>query len=478
MVDQEVIHKLRMLSGREREVLKLFCEGNNHETIGKILFIGKNTVKTHMGNIYIKLGLEHLPSSARRMIIYQTYCPAVHEFAEEPVKQKPVNPEPVKPEPVDAQPVNPEAVEPEPVIPEPEEPNPVEPEPVVPEPVVPEPEPEPVPDEIIDMVNEDEHALMVVKPIINIPPIEDEQKQKSKEEEEKEKEEEKKVKQIEGKVAKPKKHFWRWVLFFIIIALLVFGGMQVYTWARGFITGIVQPLSVQNIPAMVPTGNQVQPTTQLTSIPTKEAVVVPTNTEIPSTPIPTHAPAPKITLPFNENFSNGINSPWKVEFGKWFVADSGASITINDVYDNVGSIVIDDPTLTNYILRVTVYTPHIFAASQGQYGVVVRYGADRDQNIIFYTDKNGNSKWAYAPSLSDLPFYLPGITDKMIDTGNSTVKLEITVSGNTFTAKVDGKKIDQFSMTGYENGGVALITACGSIGSCPSFSDLSIEPIN
>ena len=122
MADQEVIHKLRMLSGREREVLKLFCEGNDYKTIGEILFIKESTVKTHIGHIYIKLGLDHLPSSARRMIIYQTYCPAVHEFDLTSHGEEPVKPEPVKPEPM---------------------------------------EPEPVPDEVIDMVNEDEHALVV-----------------------------------------------------------------------------------------------------------------------------------------------------------------------------------------------------------------------------------------------------------------------------------------------------------------------------
>ena len=475
MVDQEVIHKLRMLSSREREILKLFCEGNKYKAIGETLFIGENTVKTHIGNIYIKLGLEHLPSSARRMIIYQTYCPAVHEFdltsyAEEPVKPKSVDPESVKPEPVAPEPVNPEAVEPEPVEPEAVEPEPVkpepeEPEPVAPEPVVPEPEPEPepVPDEVIDMVNEDEHALMVVEPIIvDFPSIRKDEP--------------------EPPIVDPP--ITTITINYRIIGIIIFILFVIATccgiyFARNVLFNPATPAS-QSAIVLNPQGNQAIPTSQPILVSTASPTLTPTETRIPPTitPAPTQIPVPKITLPFNDNFSNGINPPWKVEFGKWFVADSGASITINDVYDNVGSIVIDDPTLTNYILRVNVYTPHIFAASQGQYGVVVRYGADRDQNIIFYTDSNGNSKWAYAPSLSDLPFYLPGITDKMMDTGNSTVKLEITVNGNTFTAKVDGKKIDQFSMTGYENGGVALITACGSIGSCPSFSDLSIEPIN
>ena len=433
MVDQEVIHKLRLLSGREREILKLFCEGNEYKTIGKILFISENTVKTHMGNIYIKLSLHELPSSARRMIIHQTYCLAVHEMALVPQGEEPVKPEPEEPESV---------------------------------------EPEPVPDLVMEMVEKDEKALVVIEPIIvDIPPIEEEPKTNPKKDEGK-------VKQIKPKNKGKIRRFWRRMLFIMIIALIAFGGIQVYSWARGFITDVVQPIIAQNTPETIPTKSQVQPTTQPTRIPTQKVVVVPTNTELPATPVPTHTPAPKITLPFIDDFSNGINSPWSVGYGKWFVTDSGASISISDIYDDAGSIVLDDPTLTDYKLRVKVHTPHMWSASQGQFGVIVRYRSNRDQNIIFYMNSNGRFKWAYIESMSELPFYLPDVTGVDKDLGSTDVTLEIVVSGNTFTARVDGANVDQFSMTGYENGGIALITSCGRIGSCPSFSDLSIESIN
>ncbi len=43
------------LSGRENEVLKLLCEGENYKTIAAALFISTNTVKAHIKSIYEKL---------------------------------------------------------------------------------------------------------------------------------------------------------------------------------------------------------------------------------------------------------------------------------------------------------------------------------------------------------------------------------------------------------------------------------------
>ena len=43
------------LSGRESEVLKLLCEGENYKTIASKLFISSNTVKAHIKKIYFKL---------------------------------------------------------------------------------------------------------------------------------------------------------------------------------------------------------------------------------------------------------------------------------------------------------------------------------------------------------------------------------------------------------------------------------------
>jgi len=429
MANQDIIDKLRSLTSQQKKVLKGVCEGKPYKEIAKELFLSIETIKTHMGNVYLKLGLTDLPPTLRKKIIFEEYWPVFKEFDfdSSAIHQD---------EPEDTE------------------------------------EPEPVPEEVIDIVENDEKALVVIEPIIvDIPPVGEEPETNPKKDQGK-------VKQIKPKNGKKKRRFWRWMLFFIIIALIVFGSMQVYSWARRFLNNVVVPMVAQETPEVIPTQGFVQPTPQPISKPTIEAVVVPTITAIPPTPQPTRTLSPKISLPFYDNFSNGISSPWKVGYGNWFVTDSGASISISDLNDDSGSIVLDDPTLTDYKMRVKVHTPHMWSANQGQFGVVVRYGSNRDQNIIFYMDSNGRFKWSFIESLSELSFYQPAVTGVDKDAGSTDVTLEIEVIGNTFIAKVNGAKIDQFSMTGYEKGGVILMTKCGNVGSCPSFSDLSIEPIN
>jgi len=409
MDDKHILENLGKLTAHQREILDLICQGKDNQYIAKRLFITNGAVRAHKAAIDAKLGIDHFTVNERKKIIFQQFCPALH------------------------QPKSPE------IINEPEE-------------------PESEPQEPTNEEKSEGPEIIDVKPVENKPS------------------------QINN-VEKPIKirRGWVWaVVILIVLVLMVICGINLFRLLNPFISNFQVATEQANskIEESVQETIQVQPTTQPTRIPTQKVVVVPTNTELPATPVPTHTPAPKITLPFIDDFSNGINSPWSVGYGKWFVTDSGASISISDIYDDAGSIVLDDPTLTDYKLRVKVHTPHMWSASQGQFGVIVRYRSNRDQNIIFYMNSNGRFKWAYIESMSELPFFLPDVTGVDKDLGSTDVTLEIVVSGNTFTARVDGANVDQFSMTGYENGGIALITSCGRIGSCPSFSDLSIESIN
>jgi two-component system response regulator DevR len=47
-----------LLTGRERDVLRLLVAGLSNRDIGKRLYLSPDTVKTHLGNIYRKLGVE------------------------------------------------------------------------------------------------------------------------------------------------------------------------------------------------------------------------------------------------------------------------------------------------------------------------------------------------------------------------------------------------------------------------------------
>jgi DNA-binding NarL/FixJ family response regulator len=49
---------LKMLSGREREVLELFCDGKTNKEIADELFISTRTVESHKGHIMHKLELK------------------------------------------------------------------------------------------------------------------------------------------------------------------------------------------------------------------------------------------------------------------------------------------------------------------------------------------------------------------------------------------------------------------------------------
>jgi DNA-binding CsgD family transcriptional regulator len=73
MVEQDVIAKLRSLSKREKDILLLVCDGRSYEEIAEEFFISINTVKSHVGHIYIKLGLDGLPRSLRRTILSKEY---------------------------------------------------------------------------------------------------------------------------------------------------------------------------------------------------------------------------------------------------------------------------------------------------------------------------------------------------------------------------------------------------------------------
>ncbi|WP_281173252.1 response regulator transcription factor [Deinococcus pimensis] len=58
--------KLEPLTAREMDVLRLASEGLANKEIGKHLFISEATVKSHLINIYSKLGVDSRTAAARR----------------------------------------------------------------------------------------------------------------------------------------------------------------------------------------------------------------------------------------------------------------------------------------------------------------------------------------------------------------------------------------------------------------------------
>lgn len=71
---EDQLANLATLTERQHEVLSLVCSGLDYKAIGGELFIAESTVKAHMGNIYQKLGLNVLPSSQRTKMLFGEYC--------------------------------------------------------------------------------------------------------------------------------------------------------------------------------------------------------------------------------------------------------------------------------------------------------------------------------------------------------------------------------------------------------------------
>ncbi len=76
---QEAKSKLGNLSGREREVLALFCQGKPYKDIASTLFLAERTIRVHMGNIYTELGLHPLKLAERRKLLIELFCPLLKE---------------------------------------------------------------------------------------------------------------------------------------------------------------------------------------------------------------------------------------------------------------------------------------------------------------------------------------------------------------------------------------------------------------
>lgn len=83
VVDPEVVSKLMesgrsqkklaVLTNREKEVLGLMAQGLSNNAIRDSLYIGAKTLETHIGNIFVKLGLLEAPDEHRRVMAVLTF---------------------------------------------------------------------------------------------------------------------------------------------------------------------------------------------------------------------------------------------------------------------------------------------------------------------------------------------------------------------------------------------------------------------
>lgn len=70
---QRRVDPLDALSPRERQILVMMAEGRSNRAIGAALFVTENTVETHIGSLFTKLGLEPTPDHNRRVLATLLY---------------------------------------------------------------------------------------------------------------------------------------------------------------------------------------------------------------------------------------------------------------------------------------------------------------------------------------------------------------------------------------------------------------------
>jgi DNA-binding NarL/FixJ family response regulator len=69
--------RIEELTEREREVLALVAEGRSNPAIAERLVVTRKTVETHIGRIFLKLGLRDADREDRRVAAVLAYLRAV-----------------------------------------------------------------------------------------------------------------------------------------------------------------------------------------------------------------------------------------------------------------------------------------------------------------------------------------------------------------------------------------------------------------
>jgi hypothetical protein len=379
------------------------------------------TVKSNFKNICITFGIKELSQGERRKIIYQIYCPLV-EGASPSNEQLP----PEKNEPKQPEPVTPISVPP----------GQVSSKPVPQENVSPEPE--------LDEPDSSEKVKLAGKTPPPVGEIEIHQEKKR------------------GTKRPP----WP-VVAILVVVLAVVCLIGALLLGNQLIPRVIQALGnapsfmategVQpNSPQFFPTFTQIQ-----------QAPVVATNPPEPTTPILPTAVIPSISLPFSDNFDNGVNPAWEILSGSWLTADGRYTISNTD---HVWAFsILDDPSWIDYQVKVNVVRSHQFSAAEGEEALIVRYLSSKSKYLVFYINTLDQAGWAYYDGRSF--DFIAGYKSKAVQ---DQYDLEIDAVGNTFTAKINGMLAQQISISGYENGGVGLGVTC-SMTPCVSYKNFQIS---
>ena len=391
MGKKEKINQLLTLTKPELEVLKFFCAGDPNKKIGKELFIEQGTVRGHMREIYIKLGLFGYPTSKRRFIILKEYChlrcdPEYLEALEEGVTG------------IDQEG---KAL----IVIEPDE----------------EPDEERIQD-VDDMIEEDSKYWLMVIPIEEaekLPPVE--------------------LIPINNPPERKPNPF---KIGLFIFALIGFAAVAImgYEFLSGrfsivpAITNMENPQEpVAEQPTQAPAVVQVEPTQAIQ--PTNTAIIP---TESP-TPEPTSAPQP--TILFEDNFDDGLSDAWEIVQGSPVVVNGMLSTDQNTW------LIVGDPSWKNYSIEFTSTEENYNSFYAGFNAIGVR-ASDIDNMYAFKWVEHEsicsivrNGEWGEVPQSSFKPGYSPYIFRIIVKNDKISVFLNDDLKASFFSNEYNEGRI-------------------------------------
>lgn len=393
MTQQSPIHKLSSLTHRQREVLHRVCDGLSYKSISDQFVISENTVKAHMGNIYVKLGLDGLPPAERRKTLHQVFCPALSRLeTHADVLEKAEEPE----------------------------------------------EPDPVPEVVWEMVEEDERAIILMPPrdIIDLSPRPNKRQ--------------------------PSRR--RWLLFGMLLGSLLticaaFAAWRAYGWIVSQLNlgeplpitqasdePIDQPSEVAIVPptTSAPSATIAPATQELIVVTATPPPTIPTSTQplLPS-PTPSLQPTEAFIPPpdgilFFDDFNSGLKSEWEVMSGKPVISNGGLSAT-EDTW-----LIVGDPRWQNYIVE--------FDGVRNQAEMYLGVHVHDLGNMAAFQWHFDHSGW-YLVEDGDWA----SVEDtKVFRLGGKTGPAKITVENNQYSATVFGRDVGSFWEATFSMGRVAI----------------------
>ena len=373
MERDERIKRLRSLSPRQREVFRMFCNGSDYASIADKMVITEGGVRAHMANIYTRLGLPELKQQERWKEIFQYYCPLVDEIG---------------------------FVE---AIGEPE----------------PEEEPgEVIPEKVKKILDEDQHALVLVGPTVIKPPEE------------------------------PKQQRRRGCLLPIVgtLAIVVLAVLALNWLGLLDINGVIaneEPTSTQEQVAFE------QAATEAPASETSPPRAIATEALPTSTFQPSITPRPTEIVLFEDNFETGLSPQWQLVYCNPLVVNGMLTADRDTV------LLVGDSSWTDYQIDFDADAADCwFSWSSNYLGVRVN-NADNmiaykwaDCESYWYVVKNGS--WQEVPASEFGPGY-------------EMLHFTIKVQGSELSVYVDGLKESSFINTEFTQGKLYLAIAADTL---------------